>query len=146
MAKDFRDTIDIGRLPPTNFKVWPWSRLLSVTYLIVLMVLFFGWGRVRSTLRRWYRFGWDFCSNNLGHCGRKYFGPFIGPIWVGAIYALWLWCVPCIWWTCDYGRGDADELRDIILFGSWAIFMIIGWVLNFCCGNVGDKNDNFSCC
>ena len=75
-----------------------------------------------------------YCFRGCEGCCGACFGPVNGPFWVGCLAGFWFHFIPCIWWTCDFGPNDGQDVRGIMWWSVWAIMTIVGWVYNFAYG------------
>ena len=48
----------------------------------------------------------------------------LGIIVGGCILGLWLHFVPCLWWTCDWGPHDGQQVRGGIWFLGWPVLSL----------------------
>ena len=48
-------------------------------------------------------------------------------------FAFFLHFVPCIWWSCDMGYYDGEQIRGYIWFISWPCFFVLFLIFGMMC-------------
>jgi len=115
MAPRLLSEADLGAWPPANFDDWPGTRFASLVVdglLLAAVLIVLAVPLCRRKAAR--------CPTSSNLCCLVTTG-----IIIGVLGGMWLHFIPCIWWTCDWGRYDGQGVRGGIWFASGAVLGII---------------------
>ena len=97
---------------------WAWERVFAAAYTIAFP---FGFASVCLC----YRCCCCFCCKPSLHPALFLVLSLSWSITLGLFWALWIHWIPCWRLTCDHGEYDDEELRIVLLFGTWPVFSLL---------------------
>ena len=111
------NTCCIKQMEEEEDAAWSWERVGAVIFTLAFPVCFFcSYGL--------YCF---FCNKNKPAVDYKIYFIFktVWTILLAFLWGLWTHWLPCWWLACDLGDHDDSDLRGVLLFVTWPVYLIV---------------------